>query len=94
MTLSGSTIRRRVDLGVMATKGYSAYSPSDFLVSYPGLIFFYEDGFGIKLPTKVDISLNKEIKTNQKVCLYIYFCNFIFGYRISVLQRLIIENTL
>ena len=28
-------------------------------------MFFYEDGFGIKWPTKVDMSLNKETKLNH-----------------------------
>ena len=29
------------------------------------LLFFYENGFGIKYPTKVDMPLNKETKPNQ-----------------------------
>ena len=28
------------------------------------LLFFLENGFGIKLPTKVDVPLNKETKPN------------------------------
>ena len=30
------------------------------------LLFFYKDGFGIKLPTKVDMPLNKENLTLNK----------------------------
>ena len=32
-------------------------------------LFFYKDGFGIKYPTNVDISLNKETKPNQQKCM-------------------------
>ena len=33
------------------------------------LMFFYKDGFGIKLHTKVHMPLNKENKTNYQVHL-------------------------
>ena len=32
--------------------------------------FFYEDGFGIKLHSKNDMSLNKEIKPYLMLCLH------------------------
>ena len=31
------------------------------------LLFFYENGIGIKYPTKIDMPLNKETKPNQTI---------------------------
>ena len=33
------------------------------------LLSFYKDGFGIKLPTKIDIPLNKVTKTHLFKCI-------------------------
>ena len=34
------------------------------------LLFFYKDDFGIKLPTKIDMLLNKETKPNETISIY------------------------
>ena len=36
------------------------------------LLFFYKEDFGIKLPAKIDMPLNKETKTKQISALFIY----------------------
>ena len=38
------------------------------------LLFFYKDGFGIKLSTKVDIPLNKETKPKLNLSISLFTC--------------------
>ena len=42
------------------------------------LLMFYKDGFGIKLPTKVDMPLNKETKPYMKFHQKVSKLNFEF----------------
>ena len=44
------------------------------------LLFLYKDSFGIKLPTKVDMQLNKETKPNLSIyhkILSLYVCMYV-----------------